>query len=615
VTAHVAPPTAARVRDGHDSALRILNAAIVVAAGVAYGVTAPAWVLGGDNGELASLFAAGGIAHPPGFPTMVLWLRLWHWLPVATPALGAALVTALTGMASVLLLQRACLAWGVSAGASALVSAVFAFSPETWKQSSHAEVFALNAMFAGALLTLAAPPASEPNGARRIALLGVIAGLAIDNHQTIVLLAPLYAAVAAVRASKRRAATALVGIVALVVAVVAPYIYVYVRARANDVASQPLWIEAPTVEGVFFHFRRGAYGTLSLASESEAVARAPLTYLRQYLEASCVHLLGLPLVALAGVVAFARDLRRGRDVDALAHPRGRGAAVALVASFVLAGPAFVAVMNIPLAGVGSAVAERFFLLPGLVLCLLAGLSLDRLVPWFRSRSALVLPLTATVATIAACLALPAVREESRPDVAQYLDNVLATVPAGSIIVATGDQTWGAFTYARYAEHERADVAVVVPGLIKQAWYRRQTAMTTRVNFETPEGKPIGAKTLLGRLLATGRPVFYTDWPDAKLQATAHDSYGPLMRVWPESAPRPTLDALLQANIEAFATYTINPSPPGPATWGHSLYESYARAWVELGRRLEAEGRQPEAQACLARAFALAPWSLVRTALP
>ena len=138
---------------------RALLGAIVLLSAVGYTLTAPRCILGGDNGEFATLYATGGIAHPPGYPAMVLWLRLWHWLPVATPAHGAALATVVLGVLSVWAVQWACLAWGASASATAFASAVYAFSPVAWKMGCHAEVLAMNALFSGSILALSAPVA------------------------------------------------------------------------------------------------------------------------------------------------------------------------------------------------------------------------------------------------------------------------------------------------------------------------------------------------------------------------------------------------------------------------------------------------------------------------
>jgi hypothetical protein len=587
---------------------------VVAGAGVAYASNAPRWVLGGDNGEFASLFAAGGVAHPPGFPVMVLWLRLCHALMPAglgAPVYGAALATAVVATLSVWALQRACLAWGASSGSAAVVSAVYAVSPVAWELGSHAEVFAMNAMFAGVVLALCAPrrDGEAGRGAAWMAVLGGVAGLAIDAHQTIVLLAPvgLVAAVLAIREAPRRARVGLAaaGVGALGLGVVLPYVYVYGRARAGDFRHQPLWIDDATLVALFAHFRRAAYGTLSLAPESLAASRDPVASMLRFAKGSLLHLLGLPLL----VVVAAVHATRARPGGARPAGAGGGPLVALVASYLLVGPAFAAAMNLTTQGAGLRVAERFELLPDLVMSVLAALSLDRLAPGVFSRARVATPLTLGAFTAAALVAIAAVREDRRPDVATYVDVVLDAAPPGAIVVAGGDACWGAFMYARYAEHRRPDVTVFNAGLLRYAWYRRDAEDATGVVLETPEGKPIGPKTTLARLLHTGRPLFYTEWPDAKLAATPHDSYGPLMRVVRDGAPRPPIDEVLAANTALFDRAGL-PAPPDDATaWGRPLFEEYARAWVELGRGLALAGRATEANACFERALGLAPWAL------
>jgi hypothetical protein len=168
--------------DGSTRFTRALLPAIVGLSGVGYTLTAPHRVLGGDNGEFSAMYAAGGIAHPPGYPSMVIWLRLWHWLPTDTPVYGAALATVVLGVLAVWMVQRACLAWGASTAATAFASAVYAFSPMAWKMSCHAEVFAMNAMFAGAILTLSAPEPRLRDWKLTLAL-GLIGGVAIADQQ------------------------------------------------------------------------------------------------------------------------------------------------------------------------------------------------------------------------------------------------------------------------------------------------------------------------------------------------------------------------------------------------------------------------------------------------
>ena len=85
---------------------------VLAAATLTYVASAPRGIVGGDNGEFAVLFAHAGVAHPSGYPLYSLWLRVWSWLPVSSPAHGAALATVILGIASVALVGRCARLWG-----------------------------------------------------------------------------------------------------------------------------------------------------------------------------------------------------------------------------------------------------------------------------------------------------------------------------------------------------------------------------------------------------------------------------------------------------------------------------------------------------------------------
>ncbi len=581
---------------------RALLGSIVLVAALGYTLTAPHWILGGDNGEFATLYARGGIAHPPGYPSMVLWLRLWHWLPVDTPAHGAALATVVLGVLAVWAVQRACLAWGASTGATAFASAVLAFSPTAWKMGCSAEVFAMNAMFAGAILTLSAP-AARLTGWKLTLALGSIAGVAAADQQSIVLLAPvgLLAAVRAVRETDRRWLASTAGIAGLFLGLLLPYLYMYIVAKTGDPRAMPLWIEAPTLAGVFFHFRRGAYGTLALAGTP--MEHHGLAHLWLFVKSSTRQMLGAPLIVLLAV-AIAVERETGRTIP----ERVRRSRVALGTAFFLAGPLFIACFDLPLVGAAPTVAERFYLLPETILTVMTALSIDALTPWLVVRRGLTIAITAQVAVVAAILTVPEVLEYNRPTVQIYVENTLRAAPENSLIVGSGDERWGAFMYARYALRLRQDVLYLVPGTMVQAWYRRDVAELTGVSFETAAHAPIGPKTMMARLLATGRPLFYTDWPDAKVEDTPHYTVGTLMRVLKEGESSPSPDALLAMNVDTFGKYeTEKTVPEDPNGWGYSVQEDYARAWGELGKRFGEERDVAEEQRCYVMAARWAPW--------
>ncbi|KAG5193112.1 hypothetical protein JKP88DRAFT_240753 [Tribonema minus] len=285
-----------------------------------YLVTLAPGVAGGDTGELLSEACHLGTAHPPGYPLFTLlyhvvmrWLPPWPvkdqpfspesgrhspaWRANAFSALLSACAASLLASSIALLVppqapqQRAQQQqWRRKAAAhtqqqllpevrappltlaAAGAAAAYAFAPLTWQYAVTAEVFALNNLFAAALLRAALAHARAPTW-RGAAAGALLCGLALTNQHTIVLLAaPLAAWVLAVQAAAARARGEGWGGVAARVAALAacffagllPYAYLPLAAR---LAHKPgSWGDVTNWRGLLHHMRRADYGSLRLYS-------------------------------------------------------------------------------------------------------------------------------------------------------------------------------------------------------------------------------------------------------------------------------------------------------------------------------------------------------------
>ena len=254
---------------------------------LAYLSTAARDVLGGDNGELATIAVTGGAAHPPGYPLFALYLQAARGLS-SSPAHAAAIANALLGCAMVVVLLQACRAWGASAGASAVVVVVASLGPAPWALASQAEVFTLNALFAAILLLLTAPGAEARPG-RRAPALAFVAGLALANHYTIGALAPigLPAFVRAVRGSTRPAA-ALTASSAALIAGLAPYGYLFAVGPMGADPSTWSWGNVHDLASLGATVGRDEYADLRVAG---------LDHVAAHVARVTVDLFGLPVLA------------------------------------------------------------------------------------------------------------------------------------------------------------------------------------------------------------------------------------------------------------------------------------------------------------------------------
>ncbi len=561
------------------------HAWLVALTAVTYLATAAHWVLGGDCGEFATLFTEGGVAHPPGYPLYTLILRALSWLPASSPAEGAAQATALIGTAAIYLLYRAGRCWGASEIAATAGAALFAFSSQMWRLSTQAEVFALNALIAAGILALSGP-FCRVKPAQRLGWLGLLAGLGIANHLSIVLLMPigLWAVLRMVR--RREVRPTAFGLALLLFAVgLLPYAYTVSIARAPG--DRFVWGAATDIAGLWHHLLRVDYGTTQLA-----VGNAPAQPLPHLLLLGG-HLLGDPfwLPGLLAILAMAVLLFRKEPVPGLP---AREETIALLTTLLLCGPMFVSRFNIVPTAIGRQVVERFHLLPMLLVALLAGLGVEYLLQRWQPRQAVALWALAVLGLAAGLVSWPHVEAQHRGTVERYLKDTLRTAPKDAVILGTGDHRFYGFLYAQRALGMRPDVTYVDPKMLLYPWYRQRASRELGLQVATPEHRNVDTAHLAEQILAAKRPLLLADvFSPAIVQRYATYPIGTLIRVLPPGETPPDPLQLEQLNLDLTQQFDRKHGPAAREDgWARELQSNYGRPWFALGEAFDA-ARQPE----------------------
>ncbi len=506
-----APPGPTRAGGGAVVFAPALAGALVPL--LAYLATLHPGLAGGDSGELVTVAATGGVAHPPGYPLFVLLGGAWlHVLPFGDVAWRVNVLSALAMAAAAGVLAAVVARASGSRVAAVGAAWAFAFATPVWKYALVTEVFALNALLAAIallVLVLAAPPpplrasltspprpprprrrAREPVAAPTVAETAVaapavaapvahtaapvaafLATLSLSHHHTLLLLAvPVFvfvfarawraARIAAPRARSRLVLATLAGAAVGLL----PLAWLPFGARR---ASALAWGEAGTWRGFLALLLRSDYGTFSLAPEQSGL-HADRSHVLLFAQALPRAFGWLPLaLALAGAAELAR--------------RRRALGAVLGAYGVLQAAFFMRV------GMPSAtpwlrgVVERFYILPILVLALFAGVGAARLLAMAggaRARRRLVAGLL-----LAAVIALPIAEHGRRVSQRgnRFGDTLgralLAGLPPRTVLFVQGDLVHNSLAYAQRVEGLRPDVVVLDQELMTYAWYVRRVRAT------------------------------------------------------------------------------------------------------------------------------------------
>ncbi len=565
---------------------------------VVYLWLAPSFISDGDNAEFSTLSVTGGVAHPPGYPLYVLYLRAMSWLPGTSGAHTAALATAILGAFAALALHAACRAWGARPGAASLAVAIVAGGPVVLRLHTATEVFAMNDLVVALVLWLSAA-AGPLRGARRAALLALVAGLGLSNQHTCALLAPvgLLGVVRGVRESNgHRARTIAIATGGLVAGFV-PYLYLLV---APSTAAS--WGHPDSLAALLAHFTRADYGGIgafsAIPGEIDVAANV----------SALLHTLGRNLLWVPAVLAV---LALGYRV---ARPGGepRWGWAMLAVSFLVAGPILIARFNVPPVGIGLYICHRFHLLSVILLAVPLAAGLDLV--WGRVAARLslrsrVIREVAAVAVFAAStgLSLPHLLETHSPAVEKGVVNLLTSLPPDAVVLSTADDVHFGSLYVQEVRGIRPDVAVIAWTMTTLPWYREQFAKRGVPIDPYAPGDEAPSLKVARQVFATGRPLFVEISLGNVLQTFPSYPYGIVFRVLPPGTPRPSLDEIVSTNHDLFETFDLSYRRPDErAEYAAEMHARYARTWNILARALAEAGRMDEAKGALELQQQLAP---------
>ncbi|MCL4390558.1 MAG: DUF2723 domain-containing protein [Patescibacteria group bacterium] len=389
-----------------------------------------------DSGELVTAAYTLGIPHPPGYPLYTFVAHFFTLLPWGSVAWRVNLFSALTQAAAVSVLFLLIFQLTKNRLTALAGSLILAFSYTFWLYGLVAEVFALNDLFALLIIYFALR--------RQWVWAALFFGFGFFHHLTIILLVPalLYWWWQQRKWQWKFVPAALVGLI--------PYLYVVVVAKTR--VGPLMWSFPDNLDSLARLMFRADYGSFSptvgqdpaLALLSDKVAQVT-TYFRFLVDDFLW--LGIFLGALGVIWLLLRQRRL---------------AIFLLLGFITSGIFFLSYANFPLYDysiMGLAVTERFYLLPNIFWAVFIAFGLKLLRP----------PLLVIIAGWYVVLLIinhyPLVNQSGNFLALNLGANLLRSAPKNAVIFLQGDTLTFATFYARYVDHFRPDVELIMPNMI------------------------------------------------------------------------------------------------------------------------------------------------------
>ncbi|GEM_PF-4827963 len=462
----------------------------------------------GDGGELTLAAVTDGVAHPPGYPLWIILGHVFSLLPTGpipyrlnlSAGIYHALTVGVVYWCAFLLTRRHI--------PSLAAAAMLAASPLFVMWSLQAEVFSLNDLFAAVLLLLCLVWIEHGSWLWIAPALGVILGLGLANHQTLILCAPfiLWTAWTQRRflAGRNGARFVVLALMLVVVAFPLPYLHTWF---ASQRALPWAFGETHSLSDMLDLVLRKNYGTLALVSGP-----------------------------LAGGTLWERLWVAVQGIGFIAPLSAAGAAVLLwqrryryfwlygwIVAFAFFG--FCAIANIDASIEHTRVLFLRFALMPLVLC----------APFVASalrgfgaltRQAILAPAAGIAVALASCISLfvtiPSLHITHDRDARVLVRDAFAPIPARAVVLVKGDTLATTTAYFQSVERQRPDLLLVFVDLLPGANYRNELRAQLNVPDSTQSSfldliaaNPkrqffgIGDPDVQGNIGESGRFVAYT----------------------------------------------------------------------------------------------------------
>lgn len=550
----------------------------------------------GDGGELTLAAATNGVAHPPGYPLWIVIAHLFTLIPAGPIPFRVGLFSALCHAAAIGLVCYTAFVLTRNLVASVFAGALLGCAPLFVTWSIQPEVFALNDLFAAALLLCAIVMVTQQWRWWLLILAGALLGLALANQQTIVAVVPVLAwAVWEKRretgSQRSLATTLLAAVAAALLGFALPYMHTFAASQRE--LAWPFQT-AHNFPQFLALISRHVYGSSSL------VAYAPLRGggVGPRVGATLLALWPVFFVTAIGAM-FVQDRATGR----LWIP----AAWTCLFAF-----AFCAVADIDIGHAnGYETFVRFSLMPLTLLAPYAAFALAGLQRALRRRRGLAQGAGVALVAIVVLIGIAYGNSRSlhdRHDARRMVDDMFKTLPHGAVLLMWDELFTESVPYFQAVEELRPDVkAVVMPLLqpnISPDYVRRIENEGVALGDVEDERPGTAARDAIVRANSK-RLVYVAGISRFILSKTSYTAYklGLTALVSAHAGAR-QIRSIYDRNAAAMSAPgfgDVSTAPANTAGLGPGLAAQYAAAFESMGAYAQAVGRTADSKKWLAQA--------------
>jgi len=412
---------------------------------------------GADGGDLITAAATGGIPHPTGYPVYMLLARFFLFLPLGSLAFGTNLLSTLSAVLAAVLVYGI-LVWPPNSPvyrnwmAGLIAGFSFGLSPLLWSQAVITEVYTLHTLLTAMVIFLALWVPLVPSLTRLERWSGLVLGLAIGNHLTSIFLIPSVLLANARESGWKINWKVLTRILAWLSVGLLVYLILPIRALSDP----PVNWGNPVTFRQFIWLITGELYQDRLVNITSVVilerVRSLVIFLLQQFE---LH--GL-MLALIGLVYFFRPSRLY----------------------------FITIFNALIFSTFAVLYASFdwyvYLLPVILsVSIWIGLGIGGLLQSIVNYSngiKIVLSLLFFILFIALTTSRwPQVDASHDLRAEQFGSHAMKILPQNAIVFADGDQAIFTLWYFHFALKQRADIAILVPELLRMDWYVDELRIT------------------------------------------------------------------------------------------------------------------------------------------